>query len=106
MTVKTKLNKDKVFQLLQDHAEEVREFGVSRLGLFGSMVRDEATNESDIDILVEFKEGQKNYDNFIHLVYFLEDLLQRDVDLVTRKAIADWMLPHIDKQIEYVEYDG
>lgn len=106
MAVKTKLNKDNVFQLLRDHSDEVREFGVSRLGLFGSMVRDEAKNDSDIDILVEFKEGQKNYRNFIYLVYFLEELLQRDVDLVTRKAIADWMLPHIDKQIEYVEYDN
>ncbi len=106
MAVKTKLNKDNVFQLLRDHADEVREFGVSRLGLFGSMVRDEAKNDSDIDILVEFKEGQKNYRNFIYLVYFLEELLQRDVDLVTRKAIADWMLPHIDEQIEYVEYDN
>lgn len=106
MAVKTKLNKDNVFQLLRDHADEVREFGVSRLGLFGSMVRDEAKNDSDIDTLVEFKEGQKNYRNFIYLVYFLEELLQRDVDLVTRKAIADWMLPHIDKQIEYVEYDN
>lgn len=106
MAVKTKLNKSKVFQLLRDHADEVREFGVSRLGLFGSMVRDEATNDSDIDILVEFREGQKNYDNFIHLVYFLEDLLQRDVDLVTRKSLSDRLKKLVDKEIEYVSFDS
>jgi predicted nucleotidyltransferase len=104
MPVKTQLNKERIFQLLRDHADEIKGFEVSRLGLFGSTVRGEATHESDLDFLVEFNEGKKNYDNFIHLAFLLEDIFQKEVDLVTRKALSNRLKKYIDQEIEYAAY--
>ncbi len=50
------------------------------------------------DLLVEFDEGKKNYDNFIELVFFLESLLQRKVDLLTIEALNPYMKPKILKE--------
>lgn len=106
MSVQTVLNKEQIFQLLKNHAKEVQALGVFKLGLFGSVVRGEQNDKSDIDFLVEFNEGQKNYDNFIHLVFFLEDIFQKEVDLVTRKSLSDRLKKIIDKEIEYVSFNS
>ncbi len=71
MTVQTKQD---VIKVLQTHQDQLNEFGVSRLGLFGSFVRNTANNESDIDILVVFEASQKNFNNFMNLSFFLDDL--------------------------------
>ncbi|HEX6982713.1 MAG TPA: nucleotidyltransferase family protein [Balneolaceae bacterium] len=104
MAIQTALDKTKIIQLLEDNSQKVREFGVAKLGLFGSYSKDEQTSDSDIDILVEFREGKKTYDNFIELAFFLEDILNKKVDLVTRASIVSWLLPDIEKHIQYVEY--
>jgi hypothetical protein len=54
---------------------KIERFGVKRIGIFGSCAREEAMESSDVDLLVEFEEEKKNFENFIGLVYFLEDLL-------------------------------
>jgi len=66
-------------------------YGVARIGVFGSVVRNEATPASDIDILVEFREGEETFDHFMDLKFYLEDLLGRRTDLV----IADTLKPRI-----------
>jgi predicted nucleotidyltransferase len=53
---------------------QIRAFGVKRLGVIGSFVREPQDGESDVHILVEFEPGRKTFDNFIHLDFFLEDL--------------------------------
>jgi predicted nucleotidyltransferase len=106
MPVKTTLNKEQIFQSLQDHSKEIREFEVSRLGLFGSVVRGEENSESDLDFLVEFNEGKKNYDNFIHLAFLLEDIFQKKVDLLTWKSLSDRLKKYIKKEIEYVTFNS
>lgn len=74
-----------------------------RLGLFGSYVRGEQRLESDIDILVEFEPGKKNYDNFIELNFLLEDIIQKPIELVTPESLSEYLRPHILKEVEYVE---
>jgi predicted nucleotidyltransferase len=88
--------------LIQDHQDEIRSFGVKRLGLFGSFVRGEQDNESDVDILVEFLPGRKTFDSFIHLALYLEELLQRRVELVTSESLSPFIGPHILKEVAYV----
>ena len=66
-------------------------YGVARIGVFGSVVRDEATPASDVDVLVEFREGEETFDHFMDLKFYLEDLLGRKTDLV----IADTLKPRI-----------
>ncbi|HKM52716.1 MAG TPA: nucleotidyltransferase domain-containing protein, partial [Isosphaeraceae bacterium] len=52
----TEMNTELVLSVLDEHREELRRLGVRRLGLFGSTVRNEATDASDLDFLVEFRE--------------------------------------------------
>ncbi len=93
--------KEEVLTIIRNHQREIRGFGVRRCGFFGSFVREQDTEQSDIDILVEFEPGQKTFDNFMQLAFFLEDLLGRRVDLVTVESLSPYIGPHILKEVEY-----
>lgn len=96
-------NKTQVVSLLQAHQQELRRFGVEHCGIFGSFVRDkEIKDRSDVDILVAFKSGQKTFDNFMNLSFFLEDLFGRAIDLVTIESLSPYIGSHILKEVEYV----
>ena len=93
--------KREVFQTLSDHSNQLKRLGVRSVGLFGSFVRDEQTEESDVDILVQFEPQQKNFDNFMELSVLLEKLLRRRVELVTTEALSPYIGPHIMSEVEY-----
>ncbi|MES2332635.1 MAG: nucleotidyltransferase domain-containing protein [Bacteroidota bacterium] len=77
-----------VEQLIRSHTEEIRSFGIEGISLFGSFSRDtEITDVSDVDFVVDFEPGRTTYDNFAGLADYLEDLLGRDVDLLTRNSL-------------------
>lgn len=80
----------------------MRRYGVRRYGLFGSFARNEATIKSDVDLLVEFVPEQKTFLNFSNLAFFLEDILQRQVELVTPESLSPYIGPEILQNIEYV----
>ncbi len=92
------LNKEDIFKLLKQNKAKLRKHSVKKIGLFGSVLRGEHTNESDIDLIVEFDKGKKNYDNFIELVFVLEGILQRKIDLLTIEALNPYMKPKILKE--------
>jgi predicted nucleotidyltransferase len=94
--------KEFVLMLIRQHESDIKTFGVRRLGLFGSFARSQQGKDSDVDILVEFEPGLKTFDNFIHLAFFLEDILKRRVELVTPDALSPYIGPHIMKEVEYV----
>lgn len=75
----------------------VARFGVTGLALFGSMVRDAARVDSDIDILVSF-DGPATSERYFGVQFFLEDLLGRPVDLVTDRALRLELRPSIEKE--------
>lgn len=97
-------NKAQVLLLLQTNYQAIAKLGIDRLGLFGSFVRNEARPDSDVDIWAEFHKDKKTYKNFIQLTYFLEDLLQREVELVTPEGVSPFIKPHILKELEYVSF--
>ena len=101
MAVQTK---EQIFALLRDHQPELRRFGVQRFGVFGSFIRNDATDQSDVDMLVEFVPGQKTFDHFMQLAFFLEDLLGRKVDLITPEALSPYIGPHILREVEYATF--
>jgi predicted nucleotidyltransferase len=96
------LTKDGVIGAIKKSTLELRSFGVKSIGLFGSFVRMQSSPESDIDILVEFETGKRNYDNFIDTCFLLEDLLGRKVELVTIDSLSPYIKPYVLKEVEYV----
>jgi uncharacterized protein len=93
--------KEDIFNALRQNGARLREFGVKRIGLFGSFVRGEQNPESDIDLLVEFEPAKKTFDAFMELSFFLDDLLRRRVELVTIESLSPYIGPHILKEVEY-----
>lgn len=78
-----------------------KSFGVARIGVFGSFDRDEATPESDVDILVEFREGEETFDNLMDLKFYLEDLLGRRADLVIADTLKLRIRDSVLKEVVY-----
>jgi predicted nucleotidyltransferase len=76
-------------------------FGVKSLALFGSVAREEAGPDSDVDILVEF-EGRATFDRFMDTKYYLEEILGCRVDLVVPDAIKPGMKSMIMQDLVYV----
>ena len=67
----------------------LKAMGLSRCSLFGSFARDQAIRpDSDVDLLVSFQAGRKDYDAYLELVDHLEILLARRVDLVTTEGLS------------------
>lgn len=91
-----------VIETLRKHEREIKErYGVRRIGVFGSYVRGEQKEESDIDVLVEFDEP--TFDNFMNLSFYLEELFGRKVDLVTTKGLSPYISPIIEKEVIWCE---
>ena len=74
---------------------EILALGVDRLALFGSIQRDTAGPNSDVDVLVDFKSGEKSFDRFFALGEALERALGRRVELVTVESLSPFLGPHI-----------
>ncbi len=101
----TQTKKD-VIAIIRRHQAKIKTFGVKKLGLFGSFVRNEQNTGSDIDLLVEFEEGQKTFDNFIQLSFLLEELLSWPVELVTVESVSPYLRPYITQEVEYVTFSA
>ncbi|MBW3571111.1 MAG: nucleotidyltransferase domain-containing protein [Gemmatimonadetes bacterium] len=91
----TILSREDAFQLIRDAEPRIRGLGVRRLALFGSVLRDEAGADSDVDLLVQFEPGQKTAARFFALYDLLEELLPARVELVTTEALSPFIGPRI-----------
>ena len=92
------LTREKVIQLLQtEQGYLAAEFGVSKIGLFGSYAKDRANNTSDIDLVVEFERpiGFR----FLELIDHLEAVLGTKVEVLTRAGIQSIRVGHVAKNI-------
>ena len=96
------MQKHEVLQLLAQHkAELVRQFGITELALFGSTARDEARDDSDIDVMVNF-DGRSTAKRYFGVQFYLEDLLGCPVDLVQEGVIRPELKPYIEKDLIHV----
>jgi predicted nucleotidyltransferase len=91
-----------VMRALNEHREELRRLGVRRLSLFGSVARNEATDASDLDFLVEFQ--QKSFDAYMDLKSLLERLFSRRVDLVLPESLKPRLRDRIAKDKDLRHY--
>lgn len=79
------------------------QYGVSKIGLFGSTVREENQKNSDIDILIDFQEGKETYQNFLSACEALESFFHKyKLDIVTLKGLSPFISKHILNEVEYV----
>jgi predicted nucleotidyltransferase len=99
--MKSIMPKDAILQLLVAHEQQLLDFGVNKIGLFGSYLRNEATEASDIDLLVDIQKEKKTFKNFLALNYYLEDIFERKVELVTTQSLSPYIGPHILKTVAY-----
>jgi len=77
-------------------------FYVREIGIFGSFVKERQKTKSDIDILVAFEKGHKDFFNYMRLKYCIEELLGRKVDLVIKEAVKPRLRERIFNEVEYV----
>lgn len=84
-----------------DKRQTIKGFGVNKIGFFGSYVRGEQKPESDIDLLVFFEPDKLNFDSYMELTFFLEDLFHKKVDVLTPEQISPYIMPYIQKEIRY-----
>ena len=96
------MTKKEVVERIQKTKAQIRALGVRKIGLFGSFTKNKQTTSSDVDLLVEFEEGQKTFDHFMELAFLLEETLQIPVDLVTRESLSPYIGPLILDEVEYV----
>lgn len=76
-------------------------FGVTSLALFGSTVRDSASEGSDVDVLVSFN-GPATSERYFGVQFYLEDQLGTSVDLVTEKALRSELRLYIEQEAVHV----
>ena len=89
----------RVEELLLQHREEIKRFGVKKIALFGSFARREGKDDSDVDLIVEFEEGRGGFRDYAGLIDYLEGLLGRRVDLLTRQGLAGIRRKGVREQI-------
>jgi len=95
--------KDDILTKLKSAKQDLQRFGVSKMGLFGSYSRDEQTDASDIDLLVDFEPGRESYDNLMAVCDFFERLfINYKIDVVTKNGLSPHIGPRILKEVNYV----
>jgi len=95
------MTKRAILEFLRTHKDEMHEkFGLVRIGLFGSYVRGEQKEESDIDLVVEIESGNK-FRSFFGLKAYLEERLQKEIDLGIESSIKPVVRKYIQEEIEY-----
>lgn len=94
---------EEVKNILARYKGKLKEkFKVKELGIFGSYVKNKQKKKSDIDILIEFEEGYKTFDNYMELKFFLEEILNARVDLVLKNVIREEIKERILSEALYV----
>ena len=91
------MTRDELLALLAQHKPVLAErFGVEGLALFGSHARGTARDDSDVDLLVRFREPPTS-NQYFGAQFYLEDLLGREVDLVSDTALRERLRPYVER---------
>jgi predicted nucleotidyltransferase len=95
-------SKEYILSEMKQKKRELQNFGIVRIGLFGSYVREEQSEKSDIDILLEFEPEKENFDNYMSVYDILENLFRNEkVEIVTKNGLSPYIGPQILKEVIY-----
>jgi len=96
------ITKNEILDFLRKENEYLsNNFYVTSIGLFGSYAKNEMTDKSDIDILVEFQDGHNNLFNFFDLREYLENSLKKEVDLIYKIGVRQQLKDEIFGSVIY-----
>ena len=95
------MDRESAINLLKANLENILKYGVKTIGIFGSIARNEAKESSDLDVLVEYKEGSLNLDSYMDLKYYLEELFNCPVYLVTISSIKPYLKEKVMREVVY-----
>lgn len=96
-------SKEYILSMLKAKRADLSAIGIREVGLFGSYVRNEQTEQSDIDILVDFDPDEETFDNYMAVYELLEKLFQNcKVDVVTKNGLSQYIGPKILNEVQYV----
>lgn len=95
-------NKNELIERLILHRKEIIHFGVTQLGFFGSFVRDEVTQHSDVDLFLDIVPEKKTLENLVALHDYLHELLGRKIEIVTPSSLNKFIGKYITAEVEYV----
>lgn len=98
------ITKKQIVERILSNSILIRQYGISRIGLFGSYARQQQKEDSDIDILIDFEGGKETFDNFMAICNLLEQLFSdHKVEVVTTGGLSPYIGPYILKNVEYVQ---
>lgn len=95
-------NKKELIQRITSNQQTILSYGVIQLGIFGSFVRDEANEQSDIDFYIDFAPENKTLKNLVGLSTFLQEILGRKIEIVTPASLNKYIGKYIVAEVEYV----
>lgn len=93
-------DRNNIFRLIESRREDIRAYGVKEIGVFGSFARNEQKPDSDVDVLVEME--SRTFDSYMGLLFLLEDLFGRKVDLVEKDTIKPLIRNRVLRETLYV----
>jgi predicted nucleotidyltransferase len=95
--------KEFILSTLKSNEREISKYGIRAIGLFGSYVRDEQSENSDIDILVDFEPDKENFDNYMAVYDMIEKMFKNQrVEIVTKNGLSPYIGPKILNEVKYV----
>lgn len=96
------LNKKEILKTLKSNKSNLSRFGILDVGLFGSYLRNEQSSESDIDLLIDFKPEEENFDNFMAVYDLFEKIFKNyKIEVVTKNGLSPYIGPRILNEVEY-----
>jgi predicted nucleotidyltransferase len=97
------MNKEFILSTLKSNESEISRYGIKTIGLFGSYAKDEQSENSDIDILIDFEPEKENFDNYMAVYDIIEKLFHNQkVEVVTKNGLSPYIGPKILNEVKYV----
>ena len=95
--------KDNILKTLKSNKLKLSKLGIKSVGLFGSYIRNEQSNKSDIDLLIDFDPEKENFDNYMAAYDLFEKLFKNEkIEVVTVNGLSPYIGPQILNEVQYV----
>lgn len=95
-------SKEQILGKIRFNKSKISRLGVKDIGLFGSYARNEASKNSDIDILIDFEPSKETFDNYMELCDIIEEIFKDyRIEIVTKNGLSPHIGPKILSEVQY-----